>query len=57
MKAETQIRRGLGRLLEELRLLRELELADRRADPVNCPKSMSQRQALRMLEEFREAKK
>lgn len=57
MKAETQIRRGLGRLLEELRLLRELELADRRADPTNCPKSLSQRAALRNLDGFRELDK
>ena len=53
MKPETQIRRGLATLLEELRLLRALELADRYADPVNCPKSINQKTCLRELDEFR----
>jgi hypothetical protein len=57
MNGETQIRRGLAAIMQELRLLRALERADRYADPTSCPKSINQRQALRDLEEFREAKK
>lgn len=51
---ETIVHRALFVMKSELKLLRALEAANRRADPKNCPKSLNEKSALQALSDFRE---